>query len=974
MLDQRRFEDTFGNVVPYIRIKDYILKRDEILRFSLESSGFLPTVTIHISSPTNSLGRENMPVDGDRVSIGIRQDKTTFKPIASDFVITSIDNSPNKGAFSKNGKNYYEFLITAKLFIPNIDNGVEHFTYTGLAEEALKDVAIRLGLGYVHTKNTTTTRKEAWHCFNDPCEYIQEITRHMWLGKDSFFDSWIDPRRNLTVINVNDILGRELKDDGELDFTKYKNVSGTISEDGKYVSNDLTSIKEAKFPKLFSNDPQFENSMWYPINYQYINNSTNVSKNIGPQRNVEVYVQNNGVGQSIKEARHTINIGVWYNQEKLDLGYVIANGPTNYTKDFKQADNGNWRDQNTKKFPPMLVPIESDQDADTKNNEQSNLRVSGNFSKEYVIAPEHNRINLAELDKQLVILTTYGANLGLMRGEKVPCFLYNRSNEKWVSETRNTQDTGFEFDMVCSGWFYVKAIELIYEPNFKANNFLTDWKTKVTLTRREWFPPESTSTKHEAEEFGILPVDVASGNSVDSVVSDPATSSNESDNSATEANTEEQPVNNGDIDALIMPELSTEEYSSEVEQRLSGMVKEIEDNLEAAKVTQSANAILRSADDLKAAISSQDEMIAKLKGNLNNIISTCESSGLDINSLEGDVASQVNELSDKIKKLEESNNALKNKLSGLESDVIPKAMESVNNGIALGEDIVSSAKAVISEITSGNESLLSSMDSVSSSFSKVFSDPSISNIKDVASVITDVKANVTSKIESVSSSLEGAKATANNIISKVKDVNEGETTQEESIKEEEKKGKEEDFDTMMAYDGNGLKHFMNDFVNVMNSEGIPYKLLGCRRWAVDKNDKKVYGNAFVMRETSEIYKTLDSDGELYWLSDYNSRHYYGEAVDIEPTSSFDDLLEKICLSDRVLDCMHKYGICIQLEVSKSGYSKGTHFHCSTDRSSSQSKWWGIVNKRRAADNLETYAVILKRDYYEDEVKNNIEVV
>ena len=973
MLNQRRFEDTFGHVVPYIRIKDYVLKRDEILRFSLDTSGFLPTVTIHISSSTNSLGRENMPLDGDRVSVGIRQDKTTFKPIASDFIITSIDNSPNKSSFSRNGKNYYEYLISAKLFVPNIDNGVEHFTYTGLAEDALKDVAIRLGLGYVHTKNVTTTRKEAWHCFDDPFEYIQEVTSHMWLGKDSFFDSWIDPRRNLTVVNVNDILGRSLKDDGELDFTKYKNVAGTISEDGKYVSNDLSDIKDSKFPKLFCNDPQFENSMWFPISYQYINNSTNVSKNLGPQRNIEVYVQNNGVGQSIKEARHTVNIGVWYNQEKLDLGYVIANGPTNYAKNFKMADNGNWRDQNTKKFPPMLVPIESDQDADTKSNDQSNLRVSGNFSKEYVIAPEHNKINLAELDKQLVVLTTFGANLGLQRGEKVPCFLYNRSNEKWVSETRNTQDTGFEFDMVCSGWFYVKAVEYIYEPNFKSNNFLTDWKTKVTLTRREWFPPESTSTKHDASEYGILPVDVAAGDSVSSVVSDPTASSPESPSSSS-AKAQEQAVANGDIDALILPELAKVDYSPEVSQRLSGMVKEIEDNLEAARVTQSANAILRSADDMRAAIVSQEDMISKLRDNLSGIVGACETSGIDINSLEGDVAERANEISEQIKKLETSNSKLKSKLEGLESDIIPKATESIKNGVALGEDDVASAKTTISEITTGNEALLSSLNNTTSAFTNAFSNPSISNIKDVASAITDVKANVTNKIESVSSSLEGAKATATNILSKVDKINEGATSQEDSVKDGEEPKSEKSFDELMSYDGNGLKNFMNEFINVMNAEGIPYNLLGCRRWAVDKNDKKVYGNAFVMRETSEIYKTLDSDGELYWLSDYNSRHYYGEAVDIEPTSTFDDLLEKICLSKRVLDCMHKYGICIQLEVSKAGVSKGTHFHCSTDQSSPQSKWWGIVNKRRGADNLDTYAVILKRDYFEEEVKNNIEVV
>jgi len=979
MLDQRKYEDVFGHLVPYIRIKDYILKRDEIIKFSLDTSGFLPTISLHVASMTKSLVRENLPVDGDRISIGIRQDKTTFEPIASDFIVTSVTSSPQKdtsNSANPKKRGYYELFITGKLFIPNLDTGINKYTYTGLAEDALRDMAIRLGLGYVHTKNTKTLKKESWHCYYDPLEFIQNVTSHMWLGKDSFFDSWIDARRNLTVVNVNDILGRKLSDDGELDFTKYKNVNGSVGEDGKYVNNDLMALKDSKFPKMYCNDPQFEETMWYPINYRYVNNSTNVSKAIGPQRNFEVYLQNNGVGQSVKEAKHTIEIGVWYMQEKLDLGYVIANGPTNYVKDFKQADNGKWKDQNTKTFSPILMPVESDGDDQTKESDQSNLNVSGNFSKEYIIAPEHNQINLAELDKQLVIITTYGANLGIVRGEKVPCFLYNRSNEKWVSETRNTQDTTFEFDMVCSGWFYVKGVELVYQPDWKPNNFLTDWKTIVTLTRREWFPPESTATKKEAE-FGILAVDVAKGNSVESV------SSSSSDTEASKMPTVESSTPMSMSDALSgnnVDQISSAVGSVAAE--LGGMADEFKDNVDSFAKTQAASGVLGSISSMKAVVEDHKTMIENVKNSLNMSVTAGLESGVDLSSLKTAVpttsgvktmtASEAFQNASKtIENLEKTQKELETKLNSITESMTAKSQESIKSGIALGEDDVASAKAALADLTSGSEALLSSISSASSSLTSVLNSPSLSNVSNLKNIASDLSSSITSKVDSVKSSISNAKATASNIASKLTAKNEGEISQKDTVQEAESKESEKTFEEAMSYDGNGLKHFMNEFLNVMNSEGIGYTLLGARRWAVDKKDKKVYGNAFVMRQTSEIYKTLDSDGELYWLSDYNSRHYYGEAVDISPSGTFDKLLEDICLSDKVLDCMHKYGICLQLEVSHSGHSKGTHFHCSTDQTGAQTKWWGIVNKRRANTKMKTYTVIIKGDYYEEETKNEI---
>lgn len=175
----------------------------------------------------------------------------------------------------------------------------------------------------------------------------------------------------------------------------------------------------------------------------------------------------------------------------------------------------------------------------------------------------------------------------------------------------------------------------------------------------------------------------------------------------------------------------------------------------------------------------------------------------------------------------------------------------------------------------------------------------------------------------------------------------------------------------MKYDDNGLKHFINLFLDELKNEKINFTLQGGRRWAVNRDDEKVFGNAFLKQQTEEAYKTLDSDGKYYWLSDYNSRHYYGEAVDI--AGELDGLLESIAKNDKVLNIMHQFGICMQVETSQSGHSKGTHFHCSTDPNKPQTKWWGIVNKIRQKNGLKLYTVVSDSQYTEKETANKVEI-
>lgn len=241
---------------------------------------------------------------------------------------------------------------------------------------------------------------------------------------------------------------------------------------------------------------------------------------------------------------------------------------------------------------------------------------------------------------------------------------------------------------------------------------------------------------------------------------------------------------------------------------------------------------------------------------------------------------------------------------------------------------------------------------------------SIAQLKDVIPDAKNIGSKVLDKLKSSSSALSSIGVTGLPFLTSKKNGLDENSKVASALKISDEEAK--------AYDSNGLKHFMNIFLDTLKSEKISFKQLGGRRWGVGRENNQVYGNAFLQRQNTTTYKTLDSDGNYYWLSDYQSRHYYGEAVDIS-SSNLSELLEKIALSTPVIEVMHKFGICIQYEDSESGVSKGTHFHCSTDEGSSQSKWWGIVNQLRVAQKLKTYSILVTSDYFEKETQNAVEI-
>lgn len=504
-------QNIVGKAFPVVRIKDYQVQPSDIVYFEVETKNFLPTLHLVLNLPYPSLMRENAPIDGDMVTIYFRQDIEVFRPVAGDYIITHVDNSEEG-----DGIDWSEVTIDAELWIPNLISDNMTFNFCGTADDALRDAAKRGGLGFVRSDDIKTELIQPWLCVNNLEEYIKHVTLHMWKAEDSFFDSWIDVHKNLNVVNMNDILGRKLSDDGRLDITKFMNTLGTQGEDGKFISTDYG---KHHMPKLFSNLDYFKGSHYYVFWKQFFNRSSAVTQQIGIQHEVNTYANNNGLDEM--NSAYQVHGGVWYNQEKLDEGYQIANGRAKETLIYRQANNGSYREQMNAKTRYSVTPIESDGDGETTLSNGNNSLASGNVHKMFDVAEIHNRINNDELKKQYVVIRTRGANLSIAKGEKVPMILIENSAGKWVTSNLQAHDLSFMLDRKMCGWYMIAAIKWVYAPGVGSqaeHDHETNWYTEVTLTRREWMAPFPTSNADEAGDKtpGQYNNNTAEGSTVDS--------------------------------------------------------------------------------------------------------------------------------------------------------------------------------------------------------------------------------------------------------------------------------------------------------------------------------------------------------------------------------------------------------------------------------------------------------------------------
>lgn len=547
-LDKQTMLADKGVVYPIIRINDHYFTEYEIQYFSCETgyyknfydygrykmpiSGFIPTFKLIVVSSNPDLLKTNFVKNGDRCAVFFTSSHSMIKSIRCDFRITNVIT--NHMPQNINNR-YVKYILTGELYVPDLRNEEIRYNFNGSSRDAMMDAAKRLRLSFFFCDPEDTDDVMVWCNCKTPELFIKDLTTHAWKNPNSFFESWIDPRYGLSFQNINKLL---LEDgfDEPLDVTFWINTfinNRTI--DG--VSDDTNPTKPSKptpQAKIFTNIPNDDEAATvYHVNkWRIINSAQEIQDYIGLNCKQQFEAVNPGLQNNPK---YNVEFSLCLNKTKFNPHpseneppspfYVFLGPGRNLT--YQNADvemKTSETESSNKKEPEKVTNPQSDGDGDLIKATDGNMLSSGNTHKFYEVAYEHNMRNLLQLQKQIIDIELNGANLTILRGEKMPLLLID--NNKAISFIQNggiNFDLNNDSDMALlsqfiyeaeSGWYIIDGIEWVYNPEFNDEGTGTCWRTNVKLTRREWPVPGYNYRKLEQQTNEVNVIDIATGQSI----------------------------------------------------------------------------------------------------------------------------------------------------------------------------------------------------------------------------------------------------------------------------------------------------------------------------------------------------------------------------------------------------------------------------------------------------------------------------
>lgn len=469
-------EAVFGAEFPVIRVNDLIVSMKNIKKFSIESSGVLPTISLTIAYNDSRIVNNNPVKDGDMISTYMRAGHSkSIAYLRNDFIITSCNSRVNP----RGGESIIS--MDGVLFVPKFLSMNNTCGFIGTSKDVLKNIASDSGLGFAFNDYDNTDDYQNWICCRDSYEnFIGDISKHSWKDDNSFFSSWVDLYYNLCYVNVNKFL-LSTENEEEVDLTFATNTYSIVSTDASTLDDNKITVK------LLSNLGNFRGSPFFITRWTPYNNSASVSLNEGYNRFSYTYRHNQDVyNENQDSCFETLKNVPSYDKSKTD-SYILLRGRAGYDKD-KNPENemirANHDFVNTYNICEWTgveyMLSDKDKDSDSTNNNWH-----GNVHKNYNRSVCHNEINLAELDKMYIEVTCEGLCLQIMRGERVPVYIKTSGpKDEFFNTQEGTPDGASRF---YSGYYIVDSIR--YDYNFKGGSF-SNYSTTFTLKRREWPTPE----------------------------------------------------------------------------------------------------------------------------------------------------------------------------------------------------------------------------------------------------------------------------------------------------------------------------------------------------------------------------------------------------------------------------------------------------------------------------------------------------
>lgn len=456
-----------GTNYPFIQINNYTFNQNEIDGFSIDYSGFIPTVSLRVGIKGKAFGSASMPKDGDLMSVFIRAKDDAFKPIRNDYRITSVSSS---GADDQ-GMNAI-FYISGELFIPHLYDEVNK-SYKGTSYEVLKQIAKELKLGFA-SNDTQTNDEQLWiNPRGDYKNFIRDVASHSWKDEKSFYTVFIDIYYHLNFVNVNN----QFSEGNELDLQILINLQATDSAGGQTAADRLKDGK-GTIPKVITNFTELKGSPAYVHRYNVENLSNTISEKHGYKTFSQFFEQNS-------EKYWSIYVDP-LNTEGAAGNKILLKGRTTKPGSIKETF---WKTQIRHRWEGIQYSAPE-----------------GNAHAKYSYAKIWNERNLEELNKMRLHVDLERGNFNIYRGERLPVLLIAMADAQYqnvMSPPEITQNTSAYpmpiLDKFYSGYYMVSSMSFSYDPIGETNtNDVPDSKTgrqapgfthRMILTRREWPTP-----------------------------------------------------------------------------------------------------------------------------------------------------------------------------------------------------------------------------------------------------------------------------------------------------------------------------------------------------------------------------------------------------------------------------------------------------------------------------------------------------
>ena len=468
----RQYQNQLGVDFPFITVNNYVFGTDEIVQFTLDSTGFIPNLFFTFKLTKSDVFKsQSYPKDGDVVSIFIRAKNNAFKPIRNDYIITSVQSGAG-GVENRGGMT----TIVGELFIPRIKEQLVK-SYKGTSFKVLQNICKDLNLGFA-TNETSTNYEMSWICAGSTWQnYIKDIAKASWKDTNSFYKVFIDVYYHLNFVNMNNQI------EGDVQLAAGI-LDSAIMKDFYANDKDTAERSQSTTGKFLSTIDSLKGTNMFIQGFKIINNSSAIHEAFGYKNYVQFFDM-----KSLKYWSLFIDPKTTDGAEKKK---IILKGRT-FPKKEDETKNGKspseqeyWKTQNVYTWKGIQ---------------------SRNVHDKYIFSQAHNERNLLELQKLFLEVRVTRWNPNIYLGEKVPLILISQSDVTKATQDAQGEDAKISdvspgepavLDQFYSGYYVVNGMKIMYSQdnspfeegtNVNPQDLAPAYFQTFIMTRREWPTP-----------------------------------------------------------------------------------------------------------------------------------------------------------------------------------------------------------------------------------------------------------------------------------------------------------------------------------------------------------------------------------------------------------------------------------------------------------------------------------------------------